>query len=653
MNTLASEIIYFWSQWLGPILMFAIGLGMVVFIHELGHFLAARCVGIKVERFALGFGPRLFGFKWGQTDYCVSLIPLGGYIKMLGQEDFAPLKEDEKPDPRSFMAKSVGARFFVIAAGVVMNVIFAAGLFITVGLTGKDFPAAVVGGTSPSYPASQAKITWADGTEAAETGFKPGDRILAMEGDSVLLALSGGHISHFDEIAMVAALADPDEQYTFTIERDVAGLKRTGKTKIGVKKSTDGKRYVFGIGQASDLAFGKARGLTIDSPFRKGDRIVAIDGQDIKHYWQVGELENSLTGKPVTVAIRRDGQEKTVEIRPALFRKDDAELLSILGMAPRVRVVAVVAGSSADKAGLKPGDIIVGYGDRGAPSHQQLLGINEAVAGEGTNIIVQRGGETKSFWIVPKQRANGARIGIVVTPDIMNPVVAKVVKGSTAEKLGIVPGARITAVNGRAVESWTGVYNAMKDSDGGKLAVTYRLGAQTKTAEPAKLDESEFSAGDYRFFIFSGDMPFKPLMIRIQKKNPLAALAWGGRETLRIILSTYISLRSLVLGNVSTEEMRGLVGIGSLAIEVGRERPLIDFVYFMAFISTALAVFNFLPIPVMDGGHAVFLLIEKIRGKPVSVKIMNIVQFIGLALLGLIFVLVTWQDIARWLDSLW
>ncbi len=85
MELLALDVPYLWSQWIVPIAVFAIGLGFVVFVHELGHFLVAKWVGIKVERFALGFGPRLFGFRRGDTDYCIKALPIGGYIKMLGQ----------------------------------------------------------------------------------------------------------------------------------------------------------------------------------------------------------------------------------------------------------------------------------------------------------------------------------------------------------------------------------------------------------------------------------------------------------------------------------------------------------------------------------------------------------------------------------------
>ena len=99
MDVLALNLAGMWGEWIGPILLLSFGLGMVIFFHELGHFLAARWAGIKVERFALGFGPRLFGIVRGETDYCVKALPLGGYVKMLGQEDFAPLKDDVRSRP--------------------------------------------------------------------------------------------------------------------------------------------------------------------------------------------------------------------------------------------------------------------------------------------------------------------------------------------------------------------------------------------------------------------------------------------------------------------------------------------------------------------------------------------------------------------------
>ena len=125
-----------------------------------------------------------------------------------------------------------------------------------------------------------------------------------------------------------------------------------------------------------------------------------------------------------------------------------------------------------------------------------------------------------------------------------------------------------------------------------------------------------------------------------------AALAWGGRETMFFITTSYATLRSLVNQTVSTKDISGPVGIGSMAIQAGR-RGIIDFAYFMAMISVSLAVINFLPFPVVDGGHAMFLIIEKIRGKPLSISVMNVVQMLGLAIILMVFLFVTWQDISR------
>ena len=116
-----------------------VGFSVIIFVHELGHFLMAKWVGIRVETFAIGFGPRLFGFKRGDTDYCIRALPLGGYVKMMGQEDFAldqERVEATKIDPNSFLAKTPGQRALVVSGGVVMNVIFAAIAFVVIFMHG-------------------------------------------------------------------------------------------------------------------------------------------------------------------------------------------------------------------------------------------------------------------------------------------------------------------------------------------------------------------------------------------------------------------------------------------------------------------------------------------------------------------------------------
>ena len=128
------------SNWVLPICMFAIGLGLVIFVHELGHFIAAKAVGIKVLRFSLGFGPKVVGFKRRETEYWLAAVPLGGYIKMLGQEDLKALDENQPTDPGAYNNKPVWARLIVVSAGVVMNVVFAAGDYRAGPRRRSDFP---------------------------------------------------------------------------------------------------------------------------------------------------------------------------------------------------------------------------------------------------------------------------------------------------------------------------------------------------------------------------------------------------------------------------------------------------------------------------------------------------------------------------------
>ncbi len=682
-----------WSQWLWPILLLVIGLGFVIFVHELGHFLAAKAVGIKVERFAIGFGPRLVGFRKGETDYCIKLLPLGGYVKMLGQEDVRPLEENQS-DPRAFNNKSVGARFFVISAGVVMNVIFAAIFFIIVCMIGMRFQAPVIGGTIKGMPAAMAKIQWRMPDDPSAVA--PEDTI--QSGDEIL-EINGKPVDRFSQPNLEALLADPDDKFTFKIKRIVDGREWTGTTIIPVAFVSDGKRLGFGIVPARDTVFDGMEDVIASDDFEEGDRVVKIDGKDVEHYWDIDKIEKTLTGKPVVVTVDRGQDRKPVDItvQPTLMggntgkvfwdRKDETrrygavisqddkfaelqledgstekvelynlsndELLDILGMIPRIQIVGISEGSPADNAGLKPGDIIVDYAERGAPTLRQMHDINAEFADKGTYISVLRDDKTlPAAWIVPKTRENGAQVGIMQRIDLTHTVLAGVRPDSAAAKAGLMMGDVIEKINNTPVTTWIDVFNALKQLQDEKATITYNRGGEQKTADIDKLDKSVFDVDKYSYVLFAGPRDFKLLMGPEVKKGPLAALPWGLGETWEFILSTYASFRSLIIGTVSVEELRGPVGIGSIAIKVGR-KSLVEFIYLMAMISASLAVVNFLPIPVVDGGHAMFLIIEKVRGKPVPVKIMNIVQLIGLGLLLFAFVAITWNDIARIIKELW
>lgn len=692
-----------WSQWVYPILLFIAGLGGVVFFHELGHFLVAKRVGIKVERFALGFGPRLFGIKRGETDYCIMLLPLGGYIKMLGQDDLKPVKEGG--DPRAFNNKSIGARLAVISAGVAMNVVLAGILFPLVAMMGKEFPSPIIGEVAPGFPASQALVTLENGPDDEPArGLKPGDTVVRIHGDSAVLNWIGGNVTRFSDLFMTSAFADRDDKFTFTFKRSVGGRELTGTTRVGVAPSGGGT-LVFGISPAADLVFGEPEEYVTDSPYRKRDKLIAVDGRKLEHHREIESIEKSLTGRPVTVTVRRDDRDHDITASPKLqlepnfvWMKDGSRLrgdifdvsedgavtlvqedgtkrkierdqiaggrldvsLDILGLIPRMKILAVSKGSPAEKAeiipgekaGLKPGDIVVGYGDHDAPTFRKFRDINKEITASQVDIAVLRGDERITFRIKPVRKGGQVLVGILHESDLAHPVVAGVREGSPAAKEGIVCGTVITRINGQPVDEWLDIYRILKDRLDQKVAISYRIGSNEKVFEIDKLDKAVFDPQDYKFALFAGDVVFEPLLVTVRQRNPLLALAWGGEETLKMIVSTYLGLRSLIRGTVSTKGVMGPIGIGSIAIQTGR-KSFIDFVYFMAYLSAILAVMNFLPIPVVDGGHVVFLVIEKIRRRPLSMKIQYATQVVGLVLLLGLFLAITWQDIARIMSNSW
>ena len=695
-----------WSQWLWPILQFLVGLGLVIFVHELGHFTVAKAVGIRVEQFALGFGPRLFGVKRGETDYRVNIVPMGGYVRMTGQEDFGPPREGEERDPRSFSNKPIHARLAVISAGVIMNALLAAALFVVVCLAGIRFPAPVVGGTLPGSPAQDARIHWlginhkgarssdsAPGQMSAlqdvSIGLQPGDRILRVDGK---------RITQFAQLASTAALAEPDQNFKMMVEREVKDGFQSGYTNIGVMP-LDG-RLGFGLMPAMSTTFGSVGEYIADDPFKTGDRLLAVNGQRIRHHWDIPLVEEALGGQEATITILRDQKEVDFRLQPTLRIKEgvfflkngdrvsgkiltyraaeDAavlrlpdgrqkrvllsnavwpardEILDILGLVPRLKISGVIKGSPAFQAGLQPGDIIEEYAGVSLPTIKNFLDINRKLAEGVTTIVVERKGRRlPPIEIRPIKHRGRIAVGIAVSIDQMNPVVAYVRSGSPAARAGINRGDIFTKVNGKQAGNWIELFTALNELHGQQISLSFANSESAeKKARIGALTPAVFDAQDYRSVLFPGPREFTILMGKAVKKNPVAAVLWGFRETWDFIAMTYATLADAFRGTISYKEFSGPVGIGSVAIQAGRE-GITYFIYFMAVVSVSLAVLNFLPLPVVDGGYVVFLLIEKVRGKPLPLKVQNTIAMAGWALLIAFFVLLTWNDIMRILSGLW
>ncbi len=274
-------------------------IGILVFIHESGHFLAAKYFGVKVEVFSLGFGRRLFGFRRGETDYRVAAIPLGGYVKMLGQAD-TPDQEaaasETALDPRSYLAKPRWQRLIILFAGPAMNIALALvlwwGLFM-VGTETLDVPEG-----PPQVEAFEA------GSPAETGGLAPGDRIVAIAGEPIK------SVEDYEKIVLFR----PGQTLSYRIERGPETLTRdvTLATHPVYGVGVDGVRVRIPILVQSVLPGGPAD----TAGFRAGDRILEVNGRIPGGQSAVASLVEEFQGKPVQVSVLRDGGKVVLEVVP-------------------------------------------------------------------------------------------------------------------------------------------------------------------------------------------------------------------------------------------------------------------------------------------------------------------------------------------------
>ncbi|KAA3613921.1 MAG: RIP metalloprotease RseP [Calditrichaeota bacterium] len=214
---------------LNTIVTFIIVLGILVFIHELGHFIFAKLAGIRVERFSLGFPPRMFGIKIGDTDYCISWLPLGGYVKMSGMVDES-LEGSLKGEPWEFMSKSLPKRFMAIFAGPAFNYILAVLLFGWV--TWSD------GVRTPFHPFINEVV---QGSPAEKAGFLANDAILTIDGHTTETVRQSIDIfsANANKLLQVQILRD-EQEITIPVTPELNPDTQTGRIGIGI-----GQQYTF------------------------------------------------------------------------------------------------------------------------------------------------------------------------------------------------------------------------------------------------------------------------------------------------------------------------------------------------------------------------------------------------------------------------
>jgi regulator of sigma E protease len=733
------------TEGLWSIVKAALGLGLVIFIHELGHFAVAKWCDVHVETFSIGFGPALPGckFQYGETTYMIALFPLGGYVKMVGEGSDS---EETDDDPRSFKNKSVWQRMAIISAGVIMNIILAFICFIAVFRgPGKIQPAGVVGMVVAGSSAWDNKIP--GGADVRRTGsewnpFFTGilPQVMLSSRDEEIPFVYTLPPEHPEPIeVMLRARKEKGE------DRPVIGIMQAERLQTPPRrhlKSRDFPAFLHSAAAKADPAFGFEDTIIGCSDPKHPEKAWTELSEDPrndqaetrhKDYFEFARRLQDLAGKPVTVRVRpKNGEEVSIKV-PAAYHYT-------FGLHMRMGQITAVRKNS---KGQTWQTLVMGDGnvpDQWKDSDPPVVAGDNRAGDiiQGVEVPEPNGKRTR-FVFPPTQPKNiegkpidpcrlrfelqewARRWGTKGKDDLfvqlhvlrqttdknsedIKPVTLRVLwkdKDTTNNidwkyarevpfaatapqpipELGIAFQVMTTVAG--VDPSWPAVIPPpLKEGDEIKQVRFWYL---NKDGQPEDGPWTEVKPDQWAWvnWAFEHSTDIKKIMVKVVKAGskketevtlkakedetwPMAdrglilarderiqradsiggAILLGLKDTKDKILQVYGTLRGIITSRISPKNLGGPITIARVAFNIAGEN-FWEFVYFLGLISINLAVVNFLPIPVLDGGHMVFLIYEKIRGKPASEQVRSGATIVGILLLASLMIFVIYLDVSR------
>jgi len=299
---------------------FVIVLGVLVAFHEFGHFLMARWVGVRVLKFSLGFGPKLAGRQIGETEYLVSAVPLGGYVKLFGEDESDAISPEEQR--RSFSHQNLWSKVLIVAGGPGFNFLLAYLIFAGWLATGAPLFVPSFKDLTPDVEALK------PGSPAASAGMQAGDRVLRINEKDI-----STRTELFDAVAKSNGKA-----LTFDVRRGTQ-VKTLVVTPAATTVHEDGKDvtvYSLGIEETAPVITAVMAGSpAMAAGFKEGDRVVAIEGQAVHTWSEMTGLVKESPNRPLKVDVNRDGRTVTLTVTPAL------EKISVNGKTSEIGKIGV------------------------------------------------------------------------------------------------------------------------------------------------------------------------------------------------------------------------------------------------------------------------------------------------------------------------
>jgi regulator of sigma E protease len=333
------------------VLYFLLMVGVLVTVHELGHFLAAKALGIKVLRFSLGFGPAIARLRGRDTEYQISIIPLGGYVRMLGEDPGDQVAEEDAD--RAFSQKPLWRRLIVVFAGPAANLICPLVIYFAFFAGHTELPAAVIGDVF-------------EGSPAAAAGLRPGDRVLEIDGEPV---------RYWEELEQIVD-DRTGKMLRFRIQRGTQEIFTYVAPRRHVLRHRNGFQSAQGLIGVTQAPFQPQVGILDASSaaaragLRTGDLVISVDGEAVDSYSELAAALANHSKRAAIAYLRAHParlhvadvhiyEARMADLIPELGRGEGGRMVPVTGFnSAEFFVATVTPGSPAERAGLRPGDLI-------------------------------------------------------------------------------------------------------------------------------------------------------------------------------------------------------------------------------------------------------------------------------------------------------